>query len=134
MGYLLSPKYYNLYLQLLDINEYLAPETKAFCTKILKDLGYSYLTQAGCQPDGTRTHRQAYLQLRDILEQHIKLGKAPILLESKKPKGAWDWKTESFRTSLEHVGNDINRGNVPEADICMEGPDELAVASDFVVI
>ncbi|KAN0076641.1 hypothetical protein V8E54_006783 [Elaphomyces granulatus] len=79
-----------------DVDEYLPPTTKAFCIEKLKELTYSRIKQADSQPDTSRTHRLAYLQLRRILEDHIRLGSHPRLSQSQKPRGAWQWKNDNF--------------------------------------
>ncbi|OXV10987.1 hypothetical protein Egran_01247 [Elaphomyces granulatus] len=112
-----------------DVDEYLPPTTKAFCIEKLKELGYSRIKQADSQPDGSRTHRLAYLQLRRTLEDHIRLGSHPRLSQSQKPRGAWQWKNENSRTSIQKLQE--SQDEIEEIRIDMDGPDELAVPRDF---
>jgi hypothetical protein len=70
-------------------------------------------------PDGSRAHCEMYLQLRNIVREHIISGEEPILKESEKPTGAWNWQS-SQDTSL-----------VEEISIYMEGRDEMATIEDL---
>jgi len=67
--------------------------------------------------------------LRRILEDHIRSGNHPGLSQSQKPRGAWQWKNENFRTSMQKLQE--SQGEIEEVRIDMDGPDELAVPEDF---
>ncbi|KGY14487.1 hypothetical protein PABG_12650 [Paracoccidioides brasiliensis Pb03] len=102
-----------------DINEYLPLETKNWCQNQISQLGLSSgrVTAAAVNKQGERLHKIIYLQLRKLVHDHIRSQQVPILQESEKPTGAWDWLTERLQ---EH---EMNFDNVMEMNIYDENSD-----------
>jgi hypothetical protein len=69
----------------IDIDEYLPGQTLEWCRSILTELGFSDLKYEDVFTNGDRIHTQAYLQLRNYINNHIVSGSRPILEESQKP-------------------------------------------------
>jgi hypothetical protein len=61
-----------------------------------------------------------YEQLRVIIRCHIATGEEPILKESEKPGGAWNWQSEALPA------------NIQEMDVYNEGPDVMAEEQEFL--
>ncbi|OXV10153.1 hypothetical protein Egran_02085 [Elaphomyces granulatus] len=108
-----------------DIDEYLPTQTKNWCRGQLLGLGCpsGRVNMDQFFPDGSRAHCEMYLQLREIVREHIISGEEPVLEESMRPTGAWNWQSLAQDTSL-----------VEEIVIHMEGRDELATIEDLTMI
>ncbi|EEH44980.2 uncharacterized protein PADG_08629 [Paracoccidioides brasiliensis Pb18] len=104
-----------------DINEYLPLETKNWCQNQISKLGFSSgrVTAAAVNKQGERLHKIIYLQLRKLVHDHIRSQQVPILQESEKPTGAWDWLTERLQ---EH---EMNFDNVMEMNIYDENSGDV---------
>ena len=59
----------------------------------------------------------------------MRSGSHPRLSQSQKPTGAWEWKNENFRTSIQKLQE--SHDEIEAVRIDMDGPDELAVPEDF---
>lgn len=69
----------------IDIDEYLPGQTLEWCRSILTEFGFSDLKYEDVFTNGDRIHTQAYLQLRNCINDHIISGSQPFLEESQKP-------------------------------------------------
>ena len=78
-----------------DIQEYLPPDTLAWCKDYLARQGFPNGIDGGeVNAEGDRIHRLAYLELRDAVAtwQHDQL--KPVLYESDKPLASVDWRLD----------------------------------------
>ena len=81
-----------LYWLIIDINEYLLPTTKQWCESQLRNLNYvdekvnigEFFSNEIC------AHCEVYLQLKEIIQQHIFSNKISILSKCEKPKEVWN--------------------------------------------
>lgn len=112
------------------MNEYLPHITKEWCTEQIKQMGFpkGRVEGAAAQPDGSRVHATVYKQLRSLIQSHINSRKAPQLMESNKPTGAWQYELQE-RTINHQTGDDDS--HEMDMDIHNEGVDVLAVENDF---
>ena len=80
-----------------DLDEYLPVDTLQWCRETMSTLGYDLdtLTAGELLDDGSgrRVHGQAFIQLKERIQQHLHAGNHdPILAESDIPIGAGAWK------------------------------------------
>jgi hypothetical protein len=70
------------------MDEYLPEETLQWCHCQLQNVGYDLSTLDGTETelDGSRRHRNTYMQLRLLVHAHIRSGMQPILLETPPPR------------------------------------------------
>ena len=103
------------------MDEYLPATTRAWVENQLEELGYSggRVSPEDAFPDGTRHHYVAYLQIRDVIRNHMESQEEPVLEECVKPVGGWGW--EPSRTDFEsremdtyNEGADITGGDDDE--------------------
>ncbi len=78
--------------KILDPDAYLPLVTKSWCDRVLLSLGFdpAVITMEAAFPDKNRTHCDAYLGLRSVLQLHIASGEGPILMECEKPVGGYN--------------------------------------------
>ena len=75
------------------MDEYLPPTTLHWVKEQLAIHGISHPEVRGGQllDNGSRMHVHAYTQLRDITRRHLNSNALPILSESAKPEGGYEW-------------------------------------------
>lgn len=76
------------------MEEFLPADTYDFCKLSLllqHDIALPISGAAFDEVTGERTHKQAYLALREIVAAHIASGQEPILGECEKPLAARNW-------------------------------------------
>ena len=105
----------------IDMDEYLPDITRTWVENQLEALGYSggWVNPEDAFPDGTRFHYAAYLQIRDVICNHMELQEEPVLEECVKPVGGWGWKPsctdfESHEMDIYNEGADITGGEDDE--------------------
>lgn len=64
-------------LESIDIETLLPTETEAWCNQRLKEIGFK--ARLDLEDDFKRPYVDAFIQLRDLIEQHQKSGYLPIL-------------------------------------------------------
>lgn len=67
------------------MDEFLPKQTSEWCYSILYKLGFSDLKYGDVFANGERMHIQAYIQLRDCVQEHIESCSLPLLEECPKP-------------------------------------------------
>jgi hypothetical protein len=101
---------------ILDIDEYLTPETLHWCRQKLDELGFRNLKIADAFPDGSRHHCTAYIALRECVKAHISSQEAPLLTESQPPT----------QQNLSRLGMDIVDDNIEEATLAYEESETIS--------
>jgi len=96
---------------LLDIDEFLPLETYQWCQNQLQHLGFNAAQQASTDDNPTPSHAY-YLQLRTLIDEHLRSNQEPQLALSEKPTGAFDW-----------CPHEPVREEIEEAELANEGPD-----------
>jgi hypothetical protein len=74
-----------------DIDEYLPRDTLAWCSTQLQSWGYGNLSGEEFQRTGQRIHTDAYLRLRNAIDQHIQSGNREGLSLCTPPTGGRDY-------------------------------------------
>jgi hypothetical protein len=76
----------------LDLDEYLPPATLGWCNNQLQRLGFnSEIDGSAVNDNGDRSHKLAFIALRDAARHYALSGMQPYLEESDKPWNARRW-------------------------------------------
>ena len=121
-----------------DIDEYLPPDTLAWCHQTLQDANIDLnqlLTLHEAPTQGPRAlqegddrpvHYVAYLHLREMAREHIRRGNTrPGLRESSKPTGNYDWiaRNHAAATARRERQRAEEQGRIAERDLVFDGPE-----------
>src|SRR4051794_32198323 len=119
---------------MIDINEYLPPETRQWCRDKLRELGFPIdsATMQLAASTGKRIHCQAYRRLREAIRTYILSGGLSKLEESTKPVGAWDWQPSAASTTTDGLGTKLvaSPGNLMKGDNSLDQIKELGIVGE----
>lgn len=115
---------------MLDIDEYLPPDTLNWCqTKLLEIIGENslQLTAYDIFPDGERVHQSIYMELKLAITNHVEAGLLPVLSETVHPTGGRNWTPQASFDEGEEAGV----FGEEEIEFVGDGPDEALEDNDL---
>ena len=124
---------------MVDIDKYLPSTTLAWCTARLGELGYPngiVAANSSTPRTGERPHKHAYIQLKELIQTHLRQGnEQPVLAICKEPTGtrAWQPAPEVIAGQsdyMEVLGDDEDQ----PADCGSEGEMEDYIADIWIAV
>jgi hypothetical protein len=87
-----------------DVDAVLPPETQAWCTRQLEEIGFNPLcARLVDASERDAPFRDVYLTMRTKAQEHILSGASPTLELIQNPTGAFNWVVCSYDTSINSI-------------------------------